>query len=254
MIPSPLRSSGPAVVGHRGAAGLAPENTMAAFAVGAQVGADWIECDVHRLADGPLVVLHDETVDRTTNGRGEIARMTVADIRRLDAGRGQSPPLLDDLLTWLESVPTDLVIEIKNGPNFYPGIAPQVAEAIVRHGVQSRVMVISFDHLAVRDFKHLCPDVPAGVLYHAHLVDPVAVARSAGADALWPSVAMVTPELVAMAHSAGLAVFAWTASTPDDIRRMIAIGIDGFGSDFPDLALELLGRRSPSSGAASRKL
>src|SRR5918911_3997990 len=128
------------VVGHRGAMGHCPENTPASFERGLELGADWIELDVHLSRDGALVVIHDETVDRTTNGHGAVRDHTLAELEALDAGSwfgadyaGQRIPTLDEVLTWARRRDTIVDIEIKNAPVYYPGIEAAVVEALRRH-------------------------------------------------------------------------------------------------------------------------
>ncbi len=240
----------PAVIGHRGARGHAPENSMAAFEKGAALGADLVECDVHLSRDGQVVVIHDETVDRTTSKTGRVQDLTADDLAHLDLGDGRGVPRLADLLAWVarqagEGTRGDpgalgIVVEIKNGPVFYPDIAVKVVAAIAAASMIERTMVISFDHLAVREAKVLCPELATGILYHARLVDPVSAARSARADSIWPSIAMLTPEVVREAHAAGLGAFTWTANTLAEIDRALDSGVDGAGSDYPDrLALRI---------------
>jgi glycerophosphoryl diester phosphodiesterase len=231
----------PLVVGHRGAKGHAPENTMSAFRTGGRLGADLVECDVHMSHDGHLVVFHDDHLDRTTDGKGWLKDHDLADLAKLDAGQGERIPTLDTLLEWVAaSPPLGVVIEIKNGPTFYERIDCAVADAITRHDLVERALVISFDHLVVRELKRRLPGVATGILYYARLADPMQVAWAALAESIWPALPMVTPNLVQQAHEAGLAVFTWTANSPEDFDRALAAGVDGIGTDFPDLLLSRL--------------
>src|SRR5919202_5121590 len=118
------------VVGHRGAMGHCPENTLASFERGLELGADWIELDVHLSRDGALVVIHDETLDRTTNGSGLVKDHTLAQLERLDAGGGQRIPTLDEILEWARANGVVLDIEIKNAPLYYNGIEAAVVRAL----------------------------------------------------------------------------------------------------------------------------
>ncbi len=225
----------PLVIGHRGARGHAPENTLAAFRLGAEMGADLVECDVHLSRDGQLVVIHDDTLERTTSGKGLVRETDLATLKSLDAGQGEPVPALDDLLALAAGhPPLGVVVEIKNGPTFYPDIDVAVAGALRRHGLVDRAIVISFDHLVIRAIKERLPEVATGILYHARLADPAQAARSALADSIWPSLAMLSPEVSRAAHDAGLAVFTWTANSPAEFSRSIGGGADGIGTDFPD--------------------
>lgn len=224
----------------------APENTLASFREAFRQGADGVECDVHLSADGQVVVMHDFTLERTTDGHGAIAEHPYHALRELDAGRWHDPrfageriPLLSDLLALVRAEgerrgePPAVVIELKAGSRRYPGIEEAVVAEVRKAGLAHRALSISFDHFAVREIKRLAPDLAAGILYHALPIDPVAMARAAGADTIAPSVGDVAAEQVQLAHAAGLAVFAWTVQTPDEARRMAAMGVDAFGANAP---------------------
>jgi len=230
------------VVGHRGAMGYFPENTMLSFRKAVEMGADWIELDVHLSRDGRLVVIHDELLERTTNGRGPVGARTFEELRALDAGgsmgsqyAGERIPSLEEVLDWAREVGTFVDIEIKSGPVVYPGIERAVAAALADARMTERAIVISFDHHAVLRMREADAVVATGVLYAARPVDGVAMARAAGADALLPHWAYVREEDVRAAHAAGLAVAPWVTSDPAVARRMFELGVDGIGSNHPDL-------------------
>ncbi|HEX6290839.1 MAG TPA: glycerophosphodiester phosphodiesterase family protein [Herpetosiphonaceae bacterium] len=238
---------GPQVIGHRGAAGYAPENTMASFERGLSLGVDAIELDVHPTSDGELVVIHDPTLDRTTDGHGLVSAHTLAQIQQLDAGSwfdpafaGQRVPLFRDVMSWARGR-TRVVIEIKQGPIFYPNVEELLIAALDQTGMRDQVMVISFDHHSVRKFKQLAPDVPTGVLYAGRCINPVALACDAQADALMPHWAMLTKEEVAAAHDAGLFIGPW-GGPEQNYEFIFATGVDAVIGDFPDRPLQILGR------------
>ncbi|HEV2439857.1 MAG TPA: glycerophosphodiester phosphodiesterase family protein [bacterium] len=232
-------------VAHRGASMEAPENTLAAFrrALDAEIPA--VECDVQRARDGRIVVIHDQTVDRTTDGRGRVADLTFAELRRLDAGRwfgpafaGERVPALDDVLDLVRGRAL-LLLEIKNGPVFYEGIEAQVADALRGHGMTGATLVMSFDHAAVRTMREAAPQVATAVVYTARLVDAIGAAQAAHADALCPLWGLLTAEVVAEAHEAGLAVFPWTIDEEAAMRRCLAWGVDGVTSNDARLLARL---------------
>ena len=235
------RSAGRArVFGHRGAMGYAPENTFASFALAAEQGVDAIELDVHLTADDEVVVIHDHHLERTTNGRGLVREHTLAEIRALDAGgrfdarfAGEPVPTLDEVLAWARDRCV-LDVEIKGGPAPYPGIEARVVDLIRRHEMVDRVLVISFDHPTVKRVKELAPELATGVLYSGRPIHPVSLARAAGADALMPYWANLAAEDVERAHAAGLSVHPWATSEPDDIRSLLAMGVDSVCSNHPD--------------------
>lgn len=247
------------VIGHRGAMGHSPENTMASFERGLELGADLVELDVHLSRDGALMVIHDESVDRTTNGHGLVQDQTLAELKRLDAGAwfgrefaGQTIPTLDEVLDWARQRHAMVDIEIKNAPIFYAGIEEAVVKALDRAGMTEQVIVISFDHHAVRTVKALSPRIATGVLYAARPVDAgLELARQAQADALLPHVAYVTRDDVAAAHAAGLSVAPWTTSDPEALRYLIECGVDAIGTNHPDVLRNLLHAGEPRSPEGS---
>jgi glycerophosphoryl diester phosphodiesterase len=231
------------VVGHRGAMGYAPENTMASFERALELGADWIELDVHLTRDGELAVMHDETLDRTTNGTGLVKDRSMAELRQLDAGAwfgseyaGQRVPSLDEVLDCARARDTMVDIEIKNAPIYYLGIEEAVVRCLEHHAMSERSIVISFDHAAVQRVKYLDSRVATGVLYACQPVDGgVGLAKAANADALLPHWAYVTPQDVKRAHDEGIAVAPWVSSDPRVLSSLINAGVDAIGTNHPDV-------------------
>jgi len=237
--------TGPYVIGHRGAAGYAPENTMVAFERGLSLRADAIELDVHPTRDGHLVVIHDPTLERTTNGHGFVSAHSLEQIKTLDAGSWFDPsfsnarvPTLIEVLEWARGR-TKVVIEIKQGPIFYPNVEELLIEALDSTGMRGDVLAISFDHLSVRKLKQLAPDIPTGVLYAGRCIDPVSLARAANADALMPYWALLTPAEVEAAHAADLFISPW-GGPEQDYRFIFATGVDAVAADFPDRPWQVL--------------
>lgn len=225
------------IVGHRGAPDCAPENTLASFREGLRQGADIIELDVQLSADGCVVVFHDDQLDRTTNGHGPLAAWSLDELKTLDAGSwfdprfaGEPIPTLKEVLAWAkERVP--LFVELKYGTGAGPALDTAVAAQIVAHEMVERVVVISFDHQALRRVKERNPDLATGALYMTHLADPVGLAREIGANAIMPLWHLVTADLVALCHDAGLAVHVWGPAA--DYAALIAAGVDCMNADHP---------------------
>ena len=238
-------------VAHRGASGpgLAPENTLAAFEMAIRIGADAIECDVHATADGHVVVMHDEKVDRTTNGKGAIAGMPLEAIKRLDAGgwkdakfAGELVPTLREMLTMIAGRAIS-IIEVKA-----PKIADAVVEDIISAGSVESAVVFSFDADAVRDVRALDPKIATAFLVSgkgpvdaAAVSDLVARTQGLGAQAVAPCLAMVTPEFIHAFHGPGLKVWVWTVNEPADMKRLYQMGVDAIISDRIDVLNETLG-------------
>jgi glycerophosphoryl diester phosphodiesterase len=241
-------------VAHRGASLDAPENTLAAFRRALEAGVPAVECDVQRTRDGRLVVIHDQRVDRTTDGRGAVEAFTFGELRCLDAGAwfgpvfaGERVPSLDEVLDLVANRAL-LFLEIKHGPVFYDGIEAQIAGALRRRGMEAATLVMSFDHPAVRTMRATAPDVATAIIYRGRLADAAAAARAAGADALCPEWRLVTPEVVAHAHAAGLGVFPWTIDDEESMHRCLAAGVDGVTSNDVRLLVRVTGaRRTPES-------
>lgn len=241
----------PLVIGHRGAGGHAPENTLAAFRLGLALGADGVECDVHMSRDGELMVIHDGTVDRTTDGKGRVGDLSLSELKALDAGswygeafRGERLPTLDEVFALVKGMEATgrqpwLFIELKHGSDLYPGIEEKLGQAIAASGLFERVGVISFDHRAIATLSALAPTLRTGVLYDARPVDAAALALAAGAEWIGPAVKWVDAAEVAQAREAGLEIFVWTANQEEAMRRVLELGVTAVGSDYPDRLLAM---------------
>lgn len=228
-----------AIFAHRGASGEAPENTMAAFRLAIEQGADGIELDVQMSADRQLVVIHDETLDRTTTGTGLVCRHTAGQLKRLAAPNGMSAyrdepiPLLSEVLELLAPTRLALNIELKNGIVPYDGMEERVIRLVREYGMERRVVFSSFNHYSVARLARMAPDIESGILYVAGLYEPWNYARTVGARALHPLFYSVDDGSVADAHQAGMAVRPYTVNDEADIRRMIAAGVDAVITDYP---------------------
>ncbi len=245
MTNSTSDSQRPILLGHRGAMACAPENTMASFAEGLRQGADMLELDVHLSADGEVVVIHDEWVDRTTDGHGRVPELTLAELKKLDAGSwfapnfaGERIPTLEEVLAWARDK-TPLAIEIKHGQTPYLGIEEKVVQLVKKYDMVSRVIVISFDHKCLPRFKKLCPDLKTGILYVSRLADPVGAAAAARADSIRPLWTALDYDSVLQAHEAGLTVDPWGRDA--DYARLVEWGVDSLAADHPAQVRELLG-------------
>lgn len=199
----------PLVGGHRGNPAEHPENTLASFRSAIELGVDMIECDVHLSSDGELVVIHDHTLERTTNGQGMVYQHTLAALRELDAGNGERVPVLAEVCE-LARGRVGLCVEVKQIPIPYPGLEEKLVADLRELDVVDQVAVISFQHAAVKRLKELEPALVVGVLEGARPIEPVALLRSAGADIYAPHYGAMDPELVEEVHAAGGAVGVWT--------------------------------------------
>jgi glycerophosphoryl diester phosphodiesterase len=233
----PLRE--PFMISHRGAGALAPENTLAGASEAIERGALFFEVDVQRSADGVLVVIHDDTVDRTTDGTGRVGELTYDEMGSLDAGShfstefaGEPIPTLDAILELVAEKQVTLVLEAKS-PELYPGIEQQIAEALQRLEVQDRVIVISFDHDWLERFHEVAPQARLGELW-GWMGRSKPLPMTSLVDVYWPSV-IADPTLVKRAHAQGHEVVVWTVNNPWAMKLLLWLGVDGITTDRPDL-------------------
>lgn len=217
---------------HRGASGHAPENTLAAFKKAVKLGADWIELDVFAV-ENELVVIHDNRLERTTNGTGNVTDRSLAYLRGLDAGNGQRIPLLPEVLE-LTARQIKINIELK-GPDTAVPVTSLVETYVKDHGWRYEdFLVSSFDHRQVKEAKMRCPALP---------VAPNITGVPLGLDRLAAELApfsihvdadFVTAALVADIHRLGCPAFIFTANTDDEIERLRNLGADGVFTNFPE--------------------
>ncbi|AOZ93442.1 glycerophosphodiester phosphodiesterase [Paenibacillus crassostreae] len=235
---------------HRGASAVCPENTMVSFIKSLELGATGIETDVQMTNDGQLVLIHDEAINRTTNGKGYIKDMTYDEISKLDAGSwfgesfaGEHIPTLVELLELLREGDTILNIELKNGIFMYPGMEDKVINLVRQYGMAERVVLSSFNHYSLAYCKSIAPEIRTGVLYMEGLYRPWDYASSVGADALHAIHFAVLPEFVADAKKHGIDYHPFTVNDADRMKFLIEAGVSGIITDYPDILAELLSQR-----------
>jgi glycerophosphoryl diester phosphodiesterase len=251
MIEIEKRNSGEILVyGHRGAGFSAPENTLASFKLAYEMGVDTIELDIHQAKDGALVVMHDHKVERTTNGTGAVANMTLAEIKKLDAGvkfdekyQGEQVPTLMEVLDWAKDR-IQLLIEIKGYPQPADGIEEELLRQIVDANMVNQVLIKSFFHDSVRQIRALSAEGSTGILYASSLSNPVAIAQAVGANSLRNLHCYWTENAVIAARKAGLQVSAWGVNDKSALERVVSLGLDSFGTDRISMALTFLRERS----------
>lgn len=239
----------PIILAHRGDLAHAPENTLPAFSQAIQKGADGVELDAKLTADGHVIVFHDMTVDRTTNGKGKVASFPLDEIRKLDAGAwfdskfaGTKVPLLEEVF---ETVGKDklLNIELTNYSTPKDGLTQKVCELIKKHNNQAQIIFSSFFASNLKIAKQVLPEIPRGLLAMPGIVG--LWARSFGFmfgdyQALHPHISNASKEQTQRAHRIKRRVHVWTANTPEEILRLKDFGVDGIFTDDPAVAVQTL--------------
>lgn len=241
----------PAVIAHRGSCDYAPENTLASFLLAVEQQADAIELDAKLSADGNVMVIHDPTVDRTTDGKGTVRKMTLEELKKLDAGshfdtsfRGEKIPTLDEVFGAVgRKLPIN--VELTNYTSMFDDLSEKVAALIKRHNLANYVFFSSFNPLALLRARRAIPEVPAGLLAGKGLSGALMrgwPGRLIGCQALHPEKSDVTEAMVTAAHNRRQRVHVYTVNSEDDMRRMFQAGVDGIFTDDP-----LLGQKVRSS-------
>jgi glycerophosphoryl diester phosphodiesterase len=236
----------PLVIAHRGASSEAPENTMAAFRLALEQGCDAIELDIHVSVDGEIVVCHDETLERTTDGSGKIADFTAAELKRYDAGSwfgekyaGERLPLLKEVL---ELVPPQIGINVEIKSYNHPGVENILVELLERTGRIDSVFLSSFGHGSMVRCKRLSPSLRVGLLYDDELVDYEAFAGSNGISlySLHIYHGVLTDDYAAEVIRSGLQVYPWTIDDPARMREVLEIGASGIITNCPGVLRKML--------------
>ena len=234
------------IFGHRGSAGNRPENTLVSFQEAARAGADGIELDVQLSQDGVPVVIHDERVNRTTNGEGWVKDLTFAELRALDAGssfseeyRGEKIPSLDEVLAWLKGTELVVNVELKTGLYRYEGIEAKVLELVAKYDLEDRVIISSFNHYSLVETRRLNPTIETAILFMEGLYEPWTYAKTVGAQGLHCFLPVAVPELLQGAVEAGMPVRPFTVNDEAVMEKLIRGGAAGFFTDHPEKAVEV---------------
>ncbi|MFY0780074.1 glycerophosphodiester phosphodiesterase family protein [Peribacillus simplex] len=234
-------------IGHRGASGYCPENTMASYIKAIELGADCLEVDIHLSKDDVLVVHHDPTLDRTTSGKGNLRDYTAAELKELDAGswyhtryKNERIPLLSEVLENFGSE-VGILIELKH-PASYPGIEKKLAEELGKFQEYStgnnRIMVHSFDMESMKRFHQLMPNIQVGVLIKRRINDQKLKEIAEFASFLNPKQTILNTKLQMRIQEHGMKVYTWTVNNKKQMRMFEKMKLDGIISDFPDYFLD----------------
>ena len=227
-------------IAHRGASAYAPENTLAAIVKAAELGADMVELDVHTSSDNVPVIIHDPNLSRTTGGTGQVSQYTLPELKELDAGSGQTIPTLAEAITCCQEHELGLYLELKSSQAI-----PALIELVRQHDLYRQTIVTSFRPDWLADVRALDPDIDTSVLFSSVYIDPVALARAAGAVYVHPAWEqratephrLLTPAWLSQVRAAGLGLICWHEERPSEIAALRQLGVDGICSNAPDLLL-----------------
>jgi glycerophosphoryl diester phosphodiesterase len=233
----------PLVIGHRGASAHAPENTLAAFRLAREQGAQAIELDAKRCASGEVVIMHDPTLKRTTGAEGKIGEWSLAELRTLDAGQGERVPTLDEVF---EEVGADLMVnvEVTNYATRNDGLEAAIVEVIRRHNIAEKIVFSSFNPFSARKLATLAPHIPRAILYSPDMpiyFRDVWLSPFVAHEFRHPHFSMVTPRMVQWLGEHHKRVNVWTVNEPADIKRMAECKVNGIIGDSPQTILQALG-------------
>ena len=239
----------PAIIAHRGASAYAPENTLAAFKLALQQGADAIELDAKLSADGQVVVIHDQTVDRTTPAIGRVRDHIMADLHKMDAGshfdiafKGEPIPSLEEVIKAVGQL-TYINIELTNYASPFDDLPGKVAALVKQHRLTQRVLFSSFNIVSLMRIHRIMPEAPLGLLL-AHgrwgFINRSVLGKLVNYQSLHPSLNDANPHLVRAAHDKGRKVLVYTVNKEYEIQRLFQDGVDGIFTDDPLLAREVL--------------
>lgn len=231
------------VIAHRGASGIAPENTLAAFELALEQESDIIELDIQSTKDDVLVICHDPKINRTSNGKGYVHDHTFNDIRTYDFGswfsdefKGERIPSLKEALQLFQDTDIMINIEIKNGPIFYEGIEEKMLELLKQYQILDRVIVSSFDHRCLQKLRKLHQDIKLGMILPLNMVHVFQYIDQSGIEpySLHPKSYYLTKELIQGAHNRDMKVFPYTVDNLNEGLKLKQLGIDGICTNYPD--------------------
>jgi len=223
------------ITGHRGAKNEWPENTLLGMQKAIDCGVDSIEIDVHLTKDNQLVVIHDATIDRTTNGTGPVSDYTYNQLLKYDAGKGEKIPTLIDVLKLAEKENIHVFIESK-----LPQIAPHICKTIKSLNAYSYSTVICFYHPLLQHIKKIDPKINVGSLVFCNPLDPASLLKPSNSYLLAIAIELVDSDVVKNCHKAGAKIAVWNANTVEEFQRMKALGVDFIMTDVPSLIMPLV--------------
>lgn len=234
------------IFAHRGASGYAPENTLEAFKLAADMGADGVELDVQLTRDGQVVVCHDEKIDRTSDHKGLVCDYTLAELKSFNFNNHNPEyphaqiPTLEEVLNLLEPTGLEVNIEMKTGIIWYPDIEQKTIDIVEKCGMKDRVVYSSFNHYSIQKLKKLDPQAETGYLYSDVMIDVEKYAKAGGVDALHPAVYhLLMADFLKRYKESGLKVRVWTVNKKEWMEQFIREDLEAVITNYPDVALKV---------------
>lgn len=231
--------------GHRGYSGKYPENTLLAFEKAIEAGVDGIELDVQFSKDGHMVVIHDESVDRTTDGKGWVKDLTLDELKSLDASASFTGkygivriPTLEEVLTLVKDYDIITNIELKTGVFEYEGLEEAVAECVRKYNLCDKVIMSSFNHFSVMRMRKAAPELKCGFLFESWLIDAGKYCHTHGIPCFHPNFRNLIPSVVKEAKQYGLEINTYTVNTLEDFNRLAALDVDVAIGNYPELIIK----------------
>lgn len=234
-------------VAHRGFSGKYPENTMLAFKKAYEAGCDGIELDVHLTKDNVMVIIHDEDIARTTDGKGLVKDFTYAELRRFDASAGFTGqygfnpiPTFEEYAAWVKSLPIFTNVEIKNSVYYYDGLEEALIEMIRKNHLEDRIVFSSFNNASIMKCKALAPEIECGFLMEGCIGNAGAYVKKMGVECAHPDWHKLTDEEIAGCKAHGIKINTWTVNEEKEMIRLRDLGIDSIISNYPDICRKVV--------------
>lgn len=234
------------IFGHRGSAGTYPENTMHSFKAAERSGADGIELDVQFTKDGEIVIIHDQEVDRTTNGKGLVKNFTLKELKQLNAGAKFQDgkykadiPTLDEVLRWLKNTQLLINIEFKTFTIDNHDLEEKTVQLVKKYKLENRTIFSSFNHYAIVHCYRIAPEIETAPLYSEGLFMPWIYAESIKAKAIHPHYRVAPNKLVEVAQNYGINVRPYTVNKENEIKRYFKCKTEAIITDYPELAIKI---------------
>ncbi len=233
------------IFAHRGYSSKYPENTMLAFQKASEVGADGIELDVQLTKDGQVVVIHDETINRTTYNKGSVCQFTLAELKQVHKAKyffqkdKEEIPTLKEVLEWMTQSKMLLNIELKNNVNPYVGLEEKVLDLIKDYRLMDKVIISSFNHDSIAKLSKLNTEIELAPLYNQRLFEPWNYAITLGAKGIHPKATTLTKETIEISQAAGIAVRPYTVNNPKKLLNLFQAGCEAVITDVPETAIKL---------------